>query len=144
MKTFMEIILCNESADKIVKSISSGIYKRVFADARTCRDIDSFQCHCSVEWVKENLGEFWWHKEIEYILWDERKWKEVSEKLLSDRRKFKNRRISELVEDIADFSVNGHSTMKFRGYYVDPYLKSLKVPEKSIQQFGKYWESIVK
>lgn len=134
----------NESSEKINKSIAKGIYDEVFTKAIECRDPDSFQCHCSVMWVKNNLKDNWWYKELEFILWDERKWDKISQRLLKDNavKKFKSKPIKELIEDISDFTVNGHSLIKFRNYYIDPYMKSKKVSEKIIQKFGQYWEKI--
>jgi hypothetical protein len=140
MKPFHQILIEN----KIQKSIAAGIYKAVFDQAHLCKDPDkSFQCHCSVLWVENHLIDMWWHKDLKFITWDERRWPEIAEKL-SDPPKFRSKAINELTEDIADFSVNGHSTIKFQGYYIDPYLKSKRVPEKEIQKFGKFWEKIIK
>lgn len=134
----------NESADKINKSIANGIYKEVFKNAQQCKDPDSFQCHCSVNWVKNNLQDNWWYKELEFILWDENKWDKISKRLIKDNaiKKYSAKPIKELIEDISNFTVNGHSLIKFRNYYIDLYMKSKKVPEKQIQKFGQYWEKI--
>ena len=71
------------------------------------------------------------------------KWKEISAIILKNKKRFNNKHINNLLEDISDFSVNGHSLLRYKNYYIDPYLKSLKVNEKSIQEFGNYWENTI-
>ena len=128
---------------EINKSIANAIYEYVFNTARICRDIDgSFQCHCSVEWVKKYMRDNWWYKSLKFLIWNESNWNKISEKLINDNKKFSSNVIKDLITDISDFSVNGHSIKKFKDYYIDPYLKSRKVSEKAIQQFGLYWEKI--
>jgi hypothetical protein len=128
------------------KDIAKSVYDSIFSYAIGCKDPDgSFQCHMSVRWAKQNLtGELWWHKDLVFIEWDERKWKKISEKLIAAGaiKNFSQKPIKNLIEDISDMSVNGHSLLKFQGYYIDPYLKSLRVSESAIQKFGKFWESI--
>ncbi len=144
MKSFHQIL--NESADAIKKSITSAIYGDVFNISMLNDPDGSFQCHQSCEWIKTNMKDQWWYKELKFLSWDENKWEKVSDRLLKDNaiKKFNQTPIKELIEDISDFSVNGHSMIKFRGYYIDPYLKSKKVSEKAIQKFGKYWERVYK
>ena len=143
MKKFPQIL---RESGGFGKEIAKSVYDSIFSYAIGCKDPDgSFQCHMSVQWAKQNLtGEFWWHKDLEFIEWKERKWKKIAEKLITSKaiKKFSQKPIKNLIEDISDFSVNGHSLMKFQGYYIDPYLKSLRVTESAIQKFGKFWESI--
>ena len=130
---------------KINKSVSDSIYDDVFSKALSCKDPDgSYQCHCSVYWVKSNLKDNWWYKDLKFITWNETKWKKTADKLIKDKAisKFTVKTIKELIIDISDLSVNGHSLIKFKDYYIDPYLKSRKVSDKAIQAFGKYWEKI--
>lgn len=142
MKTFKNIL--DESKEAISKSIAAGVYERVFVNSMLCDPDGSFQCHMSVQYAKGSLKDFWWYKELKFLEWNENAWKKTSERLIKDGaiKKFSPKPIKELIEDISDFTVNGHSVMKFRGYYIDPFLKSKKVSEKMIQKFGKYWESI--
>lgn len=141
MKTFKQII---ESAAALNKSIADGVYEDVFANGMLCDPDGSFQCHMSTAFIKSNFKNQWWHKEIKYIEWNELKWPKVAARLTKDKavKKFSSKAIKNLIIDISDFSVNGHSLMKFRGYYIDPFLKSKKVSNGMIQKFGKYWESI--
>ncbi len=129
-------------ANRIAKSISDAIYKTVFKKAKFAKDPDgAYQCHMSVNWIKQNLKDNWWYKEIIFIEWNELDWKKIAKKL-SKAPKFKSKAIKELIVDISDFSINGHSLIKFRDYYTDPFLKSKRVSEKEIQKFGRYWEKI--
>ena len=132
----------NES-NVIKKSISSAVYSAIFQNAKSCKDQDgSFQCHCSVEWVKANMKDNWWYKDLTFIIWKEQHWKKISERLIKDNPKFSPKPIKELIEDISDFTTNGHSILRFQDYYIDPFLRSKNVSEKMIQSFDKYWEKI--
>lgn len=144
MKNFTQILNEISGNEKIAKSIATAIYNEIFSNAIQCKDIDSFQCHCSVNWAKNNLKNNWWYKDLIFIIWNEKNWNKISDKIKNNKFKTNNKPINELLIDIADFSVNGHSIIRFKNYYIDPYLKSLKINDKLIQEFGKYWENLIK
>lgn len=130
------------------KNIAKRIYDYVFKHGKEkCLNIGygHFDCHPSVEFVKtdKELKSFWWHKYIKYHEWDEYKWKKVSLKLKKDNKKFSDKNINNLIEDIIGGTVNGHSFLSFEGYFIDPYLKSLKVKENEIQKFDKYFLGVM-
>ena len=129
--------------EKITKAIKDGIYKQLFQSANYCNEQGVFQCHCSVKWIETELKDGWYYKFLKFIHWDELKWKEVAETILENPKRFRNKHINNLLEDISDLTVNGHSLLKYKNYYIDPYLKSLKVNEKDIQEFGNYWENTI-
>jgi len=127
-------------------SMATAIYKQIFSNCKRCKDPDgSYQCHDSVLFVKNDneLKLNWWYKDIKFHEWNELKWKKVGDKLKKDNKKFASKHINNLIEDIGDGTVNGHSFMSFQGYYVDPYLKSFKVNEKEIQKFDAYFKGIM-
>lgn len=144
MKNFTQILNEISGNEKIAKSIATAIYNEIFSNAIQCKDIDSFQCHCSVNQAKNNLKNNWWYKDLIFIVWNEKNWNKISDKIKNNKFKTNNKQINELLIDIADFSVNGHSIIRFKNYYIDPYLKSLKINDKLIQEFGKYWENLIK
>ena len=131
------------------KSIAKAIYERVFTapEARYCyNDVDRhFDCHPSVHFIKNDshTKSFWWYKDIKFHLWNESRWDKVSKKLQKDNKRFSSKVINELITDIADGSVNGHSFMSFQGYFIDPYLKSKNVRDNEIQKFDKYFLGIM-
>jgi len=139
--------LIDEELDKKGKlSIVKAIYEQIFNNCKHCKDPDgSYQCHSSVEFVKsdKSLKSYWWYKDIKFYEWNELKWKKIGDKLKQDSKKFSNKHIDNLIEDIADGSVNGHSFISFQGYFIDPYLKSLKVNENEIQKFDKYFSGVM-
>ena len=122
------------------------IYNYIFKNALNyCKDIDSFQCHTTVNFIKNNkdLKKNWWYKDIKYHIWNESHWNKVGSKLKKDNKNFSNKHINNLIEDISDGSVNGHSFMSFQGYFIDPYLKYLNVRDNDIQKFDKYFLSVM-
>jgi hypothetical protein len=130
---------------KMIKGMVPTIYTDIFNNAKSAKDPDgSYQCHQSIKWAKEKFKTDWWYKELKFIEWNESKWKEISKKLISDNaiKKFSQKPIKYLIEDISDFSVNGHSLMKLGDIYIDPYLKTMKVSNAAIQKFGRYWETL--
>lgn len=136
------------SADTLQKSISKAVYKFIFTKGTSCRYNDgtnAYACHASVYFVKNSkeLKQTWWYKSLKFHLWNESKWGSVSKRLIKDNKRFSNKHINNLIEDIADGTVNGHSFISFNGYFIDPYLKSLRVPEKAIQQFCSYFVKIM-
>jgi hypothetical protein len=75
--------------------------------------------------------------------WNETKWEKVATKLRKDNKKFSSKHINNLIEDVGDGTMNGHSFMSFQGYFIDPYLKSFNVNETEIQKFDKYFLGIM-
>ena len=104
-------------------------------------DDDTVQCHSAVQFVKNDtkLKSFWWYKKIKFHQWNESKWKKISDVLTKDKKKFSNEHINNLIEDIADGSVNGHSFMSYNGYFIDPHLHFLGVRHAEIQKFCSYF-----
>ena len=130
------------------RSVANHIYDVIFKKGRNYCVMDpdgSVQCHGSLEVAKKELEDYWWFKDVKMHRWNESRWKQVAAKLIEDGaiKKFKHRAIKELIEDISDFTVNGHSFMSFKGKYIDPYLKSKGVPDSQIQKFCKYMESVM-
>jgi len=77
-------------------------------------------------------------------MYDEAKWGEVEKYIdLDDVRKYiKDRRAIELLTDMKDESILGHSFIRRGGHYVDPYLNSLGVPQSEIDAVGRYLEPL--
>jgi hypothetical protein len=121
--------------DMVTKAIAKDIDDRV-------KDVAA-QCHEMVSTAAESIAKDkpWWANNTEVIQWDETKWKQVA-KELANAPKFKNKALNELVEDISDFSVNGHSFMRVKEVYVDPYLSRMKVPLANIQEFDAYLHDV--
>lgn len=137
--------LLNEDLDdKGKKAISDAIYNYILDNMNREPD-GSIQCHESVQFVKNSkaLKDKWWYDDIKFYEWNERNWKKVGRKLKKDNKKFSSKHINNLIEDISDGTVNGHSFMSFQGYFIDPCLKSLRVSEKEIQKFDKYFSGIM-
>jgi len=78
--------------------------------------------------------------------WDESKGKELSEKIsLPDIKGVEwHAGIRNLVEDLRDESVNGHSFMVIGNSIVDPHLADQGVPSSQINAFGKHLAEIYK
>jgi len=140
MKLFSEYL--SEAPDKISKSISKGITD--FVINHQCSLGDGVQCHQGLQDAEREFGDMWWWKDIEFVEWKDSRWSDLSKKLQKTTFKTSNKAINELLEDIADGTTNGHSLMKYKGYYIDPYLKSLKVSDNVIQKFGSWWERFIK
>lgn len=105
------------------------------------------QCHYMVQLVEEEIEKYDDNnlkEKIKYIYWDETKWQEVAEILKNDDKKFGIQNIDFLIEDISDFSVNGHSFIKVGDEFVDPYLYNLGTSQKDINLFGEYLYAIYK
>lgn len=106
----------------------------------------SYQCHECSFLILKNLDNYnsigSWTSGLEYVKWDETKWKKVGEALAKNRKKFRSKVINDLVVGIIDGSVNGHSFIKFEGVYIDPYLHSLRVKNDEIDDFCLYMEKI--
>jgi len=102
-------------------------------------------CHVGVRAIEQQLPKEYANL-LQFVKWDDHKWKEVSKQLKKDNKKFNNTHIDNLIEDIADFSVNGHSFIKFKNkpIYIDPYLSSLHVPQNKINEFDKYLYGVYK
>ncbi len=126
-----DVLLTLNESNKIVNNIYSLV------------DINDFpnQCHYMVNEIKDILGNV---SGIEYVFWDEGKWGEVADRLKENNKKFNVREIDNLIEDISDFSVNGHSFIKVNNGFADPYLYNLGVKQSKIEEFDKYLYGIYK
>jgi len=106
------------------------------------------QCHEGIQTIKNKLSEYGdkenWKRHLKFIEWDELKWKDIGELLLKDNKKFNNEVIDNMIEDISDGSMNGHSFIKYKNYYIDPYLWSMGVELEEINVVDSYLESIYK
>ena len=49
-----------------------------------------------------------------------------------------------MTEDISDGSMNGHSFIKYKEHYIDPYLWSMGVNQQNIDEVDSYLENIYK
>ena len=106
---------------------------------------DRVQCHQAVEKVKSEgkelqMGQYRFWKELEFIEWDETKWDDFSKYSESDTtwKRIKNDEFRDLVRDISDGSVNGHSYIKLWNYYIDPYFNSCGLSFGEIQRSCKW------
>lgn len=141
-------VMAADAEQKLVRGIEQAVYDSVFSKAGKYCAIDpdgSVQCHMSLDVARKELSDHWWFKQVKFHSWNEGRWKKVSERLERDnaRSMFRHRAIRELVEDIEDGTVNGHSFMEFRGRFIDPHLKSKGVPDGQIQKFDKYFKEIM-
>ena len=112
---------------------------------------DRVQCHQAVEKVKTEgkelqVGQYRFWKELEFIEWDETKWGDFSKHSESDTtwKRIKNDEFQDLVRDISDGSVNGHSYIKLWNYYIDPYFNSCGLSFKEIQKCCKWFTKTYK
>jgi len=101
---------------------------------------NSIQCHQGTAELAEKFGD----KGFRPVYWPEEKWTEIAAALdpKAAAKSFAEPRIIELIEDIKDGSVNGHSFGKIGDTYIDPYLWSVGVSNEAIQRFGAYLESL--
>ena len=112
------------------------------------RDVSNYKiCHDSVNKVKLKgkdlmMGRFKFYSFFKFFEWNELKWDDFIAYIKKDKthKKIKIRQFQELVEDIGDGSVNGHSFMKWKKYYIDPYFFSAGISFNDIQKIGKWFE----
>lgn len=141
-------VMAADAEKKLVSGIEQAVYDAVLSKAGKYCAVDpdgSVQCHMSLNVAKKELSDYWWFKQVKFHVWNEARWKKVAERLKKDDaiEKFGHRAIRELIEDISDGTVNGHSFMEFRGRFIDPHLKSKGVPDGQIQKFAKYFKEIM-
>jgi len=141
-------LLSSDAQEKMNKGMVKNLYQGIFENARKYGIVDpdgSVQCHGSLGLVRDLFSDYWWFKKIKFYDWNESRWKKVAQRLIDDGAvdKFSNKAVKELIEDISDMSVNGHSFMEYEGKYVDPYLKSKGVNDSQIQKFDKYFKGIM-
>ena len=113
------------------------------------RDADGYKiCHESVYYVKQQgkelmLGRYMFYKELQFFLWDERKWGAMIDYIKQDKthKRIKIQPFQFLVEDIGDGTVNGHSFIKYKKFYIDPYFDSARLSFNDIQKTGKWFEN---
>ena len=129
------------------RAIVKGIYEYISKNAPPYCTADGGvkECHTSVLFVKndDEIKRNWWYKDIKFHVWNESRWDAVSKKLVHDNKRFSSKHVNNMIVDIGDGTMNGHSFMSFQGYFIDPYLKSLNVRENEIQKFGRYFLSIM-
>jgi hypothetical protein len=150
VKLFKEIL--TESKD-LAKSIADAI--NTFTD-RVGRDTDNFKvCHEAVELVKnrgQNImaGRFLFYKQLEFFVWNENNWQPLEKYIKQDKtwQRIKVKPFQNLVGDIAGLdgmpTVNGHSFLKWKKFYIDPYMDSAGVSFQNIQKIGKWFERALK
>ena len=145
MKSFRNFITENRN---LALQISDVIYR--FTSGLLYGD-DRVQCHESVNRVKNEgqelqVGKFRFHAILSFIEWDESKW-DLFEKVVKSDTSWKKINIKEfqnLVMDISDGSVNGHSFIKVFDYYIDPYFNSAGLSFQEIQKSCKWFAKIYK
>jgi len=129
-----------------------------FTEGTGC-DINNYKvCHAAVYKVKQQgkdlqLGRFSFYSMLTFYIWDESKWSKMMDYIKTDKswQKIKVRPFIELVEDIGDGTVNGHSFIAYgkkpftkKQWYIDPYLSSAGVVFKDIQKTGKWFDKAFK
>ena len=109
----------------------------------------SVQCHESIahvlQEIPKTIDSSSWKARVEPHVWDETKWTAVGEELKKSPLPpalERNEHIHNLVVDIKDGSVNGHSFVMVGRHGVDPYLDSLGVPARAIDSFDQYMKSV--
>lgn len=138
----------NDVRESVTGSQVRGLLYSI-ADKECMKEPDgSYQCHECTFLVLSNLKKYShagsWTKNLKYGKWDERKWKLVGELLSKNKKTFQNKHINNLITDIIDGSVNGHSFIKYGRTFIDPYLYSLGVSDAETDKFGQYFEKIFK
>lgn len=130
---------------------TTAIWLATYVAPKTCnREPDgSVQCHPAVHAIKTGLDKFpeakeRLEKELLFIHWDESKWDAIGRTLTKDQawKKFGSKKIKEMLIDIADGSTNGHSFIKFKGGYIDPFLISIGVGQAAIDKVDAYLEKV--
>jgi hypothetical protein len=99
------------------------------------------QCHSGVAEIKTALGR---QPGVTYFEFQETKWDDLAKLIdLGEAKKtITNRDALNLLEDIKDFSVLGHSFIKKGAHYIDPYLQSVGVGQAQMDALCRYLEPI--
>jgi len=103
------------------------------------------QCHSAVSDIEESVDVLPHLKSrLEFVYWPEDRWSELAKKIEPSR--FRNQIIREMLEDIVDGSVNGHSFVldKGSGHYVDPFLHYQGVGQEDIDDVDSYLYGLYK
>ena len=134
------LTLASQIADVIYRFTSGLVYGN-----------DRVECHAAVNKVKNEgqelqAGRFRFHGILSYVEWDESKWDDFEKFANSDKswKKINIKEFQNLVMDISDGSVNGHSFIKVFNYYIDPYFNSCGLSFKEIQKSCKWFVKIYK
>ena len=114
----------------------------------TCDTTDRKVCHMAVGKIQQGghalvLGKYRFHGEMKFMMWDESKWSKLGEYIRNDKtsKRIKIRVFQELIEDIADGTVNGHSFIIYRKkFFIDPHFSSAGVSFNDIQKIGRWFE----
>ncbi len=100
------------------------------------------ECHDSVYNIEEKFKNKPYYKDLEFIFWDEDKIDNFIDYMRKNvdikRIDFKNKIVNNLIEDMISGYVNGHSFIKYKDYFIDPYLSFNKVPKNIIQNVDKF------
>lgn len=100
---------------------------------------DELQCHDLVEAALQTRTAR--RARLRPVLWRESAWEVASEALRADRAGWPVFKLSpprELLADVADGTVCGHSFLTVRGVVVDPYMTLRGVPDEDVQRLGHY------
>lgn len=118
-------------------SIRDKLYDHV--DSKMTREPEEgYQCHECIGHAQEAADKMHIGPRVHFYKWDETKWDALGEDLKKNPMASGNRHkaISNLLTDIKDGSVNGHSFGLVGGVGFDPHLKSQGVPDKDITDFN--------
>jgi len=124
-----------ETAKKLIpkpKSIDDMIKKHPV-------ELGPLECHQSIAELETIYGR---QEGVLYFMWDESKGTEFINLLKKISFKSKNVEVMDLVEGIKKGWVNGHSFIKAGKHYVDPYLRSLDVAQKYIDDVDDFFASL--
>jgi hypothetical protein len=144
MITFKQFLTENTNIAKLIakqidhetRNVSCSIYKECHEAVTLIsrkRDIS----------VKLSSGvDFKFYNELKFVMWRESKWDQFSKTVDNSYKRVGVKHFTELVEDIRDGTINGHSYIKWKGYYIDPHLSSAGVSFENIQKCGRWFDSI--
>lgn len=131
--------------DKVDASLAKELTKIAIEKTGCGIGEESVQCHAGTSSALESLlgrpdilGAKGRTKVYE---WDDSKWTAVRAELSLPEGKW-HEGIRNLIEDIKDGTVNGHSFMIVGRHAVDPHLASLNVPKKQIDEIDRYLATI--
>lgn len=140
-----------ESERQLADQVNDSILNFVSSQGPQCDIAGNIVCHLAVNMVKRNgkdlkVGRWAFYRELTFIQWNEKKWDDMSQLLEDDNswKKIKIKPFQELMEDIMDGTVNGHSFMKYKKWYIDPFFHSAGLDFKQIQRADKWIEAAYK
>ncbi len=100
------------------------------------------ECHQRVAELEKIFGDMLGKQKIEYYYFDELKGDVIEKAMRASPFKTKSQVIKNLIEDMNDGTVNGHSFIRVGNKGIDPYLRSLKVTQREIDKFDSYLAKI--